>query len=230
MKTYKEFTEDYDLVHQTSKDLENLMADEYFGRNIVWHGYKGRMVKVDFDLSYPMWGNTFEEDKIEGLVDSIEQAEERYHLDAPLVSPSVITEADIIEYLRDEDGEHFSYDPLGVQLELTFGDDELDSYAKDPDEFLQDNTGYSLSEIKEYSEEDDDEDLASAVEMWREMETWLKEAIADKDGSIGIITFQVRDGNHRRVAAKRVGEPYFFGIVTTNDMRILGAELKDILL
>lgn len=214
-------------------------GDPYHGRNVTWFGEKGRVVRVGFHNSYPIWGNTFEQEKYESMVEAINNSEENYEFEMPLASPTRIGHRDVEEYLQDPD-EHYSYDPLGPGPELTFGDADIDEFVRDPDQWVKDELFVDLDDLNafmggnadfiDFDDEDEVELFTEAAEQYRGMIEAKKSAIENQEGSIGKIHFQIRDGNHRRVAAAKAGEPYFFAHVVSNDLQDAEEWLKDILI
>jgi hypothetical protein len=182
----EEYFEDLD---QETIDNEKKWGNIYYGRNIAWIGTAGKMVRADVNNIYPISGNIFDRTKIRSLVDKIAHAEERVYLYAPYGMVKKVDIQTIIESL-----EGYDHNPL------TTGDDELDEYIKDKEEYL------SIYDGEE------------KIEAQQEMEQELKKAIASNSGDLGEFIFQIRDGNHRAFAAKALGESYIWMSIAENQL------------
>jgi hypothetical protein len=185
-----EFGEHYDTLDKN----ETHMYDEYHGRNVIWLGETGKMVKATPENSEPIWGNIFDQDKIDQTADDIRYAEDKVKFYAPLAHPTIIDIQNVAENLQANAHDDLMYDPaIDDYHTYTTRDSELDAYLLDAEEFLGDN-----------SIDDDIESLEN------EMEDRRKLAQEEEWGDIGDISIQIRDGNHRRTAAFAAGEPYIW--------------------
>jgi hypothetical protein len=198
-------------------------ADLYYGRNVIWDGTEGRMVRVSAEHMEPIEGNIFDADKLHAIVSGIENAEDRLVFTAPYGEAHVITLTDIRESIKYGDAEP-----------LTLDDEELDQWLVDPDDFL-DEQGYDSADLKEYLNNpqaylefysDDPEEQAEMVEIFnqavvlrQEMQDQLVQAVAEGWGDLGQFRFQIRDGNHRGFGALAAGEPYIWMIISNNQMQ-----------
>lgn len=184
--------------HYSTLDADEKHGDEYYGRNVVWYGERGRMLKLTKENSEPIWGNTFDYDKIEETADAIKYAEDRVKFYAPLCDAVILDIQDIKENIEGKRHGDLMHDPVIDDVHtFSTGDSDLDEYIVDPEEYLDDNS---------YEDED-------RKELKQEMEDLKEQAIKEQWGNIGELFIQVRDGNHRRAAAFASGESVVWGIL-----------------
>jgi len=188
--------------HYEKLDDNQFNPDPYYARDVVWMGEKGRMIKLTPENSEPIWGNQFDTDKIRETAVAIRNSEERVKFNAPLVTPTIIDLENIADTIKGAAHNDLMWDPVidGFHIFST-GDDDLDQYIVDEEQYLDDNAW-------------DDEQRA---ELEQEMEQMKQDAISEQWGDIGDVFIQVRDGNHRRAAAFAYGEPFVYGLVVSND-------------
>jgi hypothetical protein len=198
-----EFSEHYGTLDKR----DTAGYDEYHGRYIVWLGEKGRMIKATPHNSEPIWGNIFDQDKINKTAEDIRYAEDNVKMYAPYGMATILDVQDVEENLQAAAHGDLMYDPAINDYHLyTTGDEELDAYLLDSEEFIGDNAF--------------DDDEIEALET--KMEQMKTEAQEDEWGDIGDISIQVRDGNHRRAAAFELGESYIWVTITDVDDKIKG--------
>jgi hypothetical protein len=184
-----EFGEHYDTLDKN----ETHLYDEYHGRNVIWLGETGKMVKATPENSEPIWGNIFDREKIEQTADDIRYADDKVKFYAPLAHPTIIDIQNVEENLQADAHGDLMYDPAIDDYHVySTGDAELDEYLLDSEGFLCDNS----------TDEDDT--------LENEMEDRKKLAQDEGWGDIGDISIQIRDGNHRRTAAFAAGEHYIW--------------------
>jgi len=192
----EQFAEDY--PESAAGTLEITLADKlYHGRNVIWRGTEGEMIRMRKEYLRSMPGNIWDPCKIAGIVAALQELPEKVVLDPGYGVPNVIGLVDVKESI-----EYADEDPDAV---LTTGDEELDRYLVDPDEVLD-----------EYEEDGYDRDNARKVLNER-----LQEAVANDEGDLGAIEFQVRNGNHRTFGALLSGEPYVWLLVDDNTLQDL---------
>jgi len=189
--------EDYDFpdIDKEEIEREKEWGNLYYGRNVIWIGQEGRMIRVKEEQYYPIWGNIFYPQKIENVVDKINYSPERVYFYAPYGLVSQIGLADIKE------AQQSSEEDLGHRQWST-GDDELDEYLRDRKEFIENN----------YSDEDEKEAEMKLNERLREVEEY-------EEGDCGEWVVQVRDGNHRVKGAFESGESYVYVMVANNQYK-----------
>jgi len=172
----------------------------YYGRNIIWDGIDGRMIRVYPHNVRAIAGNIFDADKLAAIVSGVDQAEERLVFTAPYGDVGVI-DLDLVKESLEYADEEEPY---------TTGDEELDRYLAEGDEYIADEL---------YLDPEDD------AEEWAEEKARLEEelaaAVANDEGDLGDFWVQIRDGNHRTFGAFASGEPYIYMIVTRNRIQDL---------
>lgn len=174
----------------------------YHGRNVVWIGSSGKMVRADAHYVYPIQGNIFYDEKISQLTDKINASSEKVILYAPYGDMSKV-DLNAVE-------ESIGYQEDYGHAALTTGDDDLDEYLKDKEEYLNDNAEY----------DDEYEIVAESYDKLKsELELQLKEAEESGSGDLGKFIFQIRDGNHRAFAAIEAGEKYIWIKISDNQMQ-----------
>lgn len=131
-ETSAEELEQGSITNEFVKSDDNL----YVGRHVVWDGIQGEMILVPKEYAYSVDGNIFYDDKIarvKQLVDRARYEGEYVKFDAPIVSPSFVDLATIAE-----DQQYYEY-TSGRGVALSSGDEELDKFLKDPEEWGNDN-------------------------------------------------------------------------------------------
>lgn len=180
-------------------EIDEHDGDFYYGRNVVWAGEQGRMVRADPDYLQHIWGNIFDPDKLAAIVSGIEEADDRLVFVAPYGTVGRIGLQDVKEsheYAEDE----------GLDRPYTTGNDELDRYLVDRDDVLD-----------EYGDEGD----LDRVQAEKDLDAALAEAVQDGAGDLGEWVVTIRDGNHRAFGALMAGEPYVYVMVSDNQMQDL---------
>ena len=95
--------------------------DRYYGRNVIWLGEDGAMVRVGRDFFHQIDGNIFDPDKLAAMIDGVENHPDRVEVVAPVVDASLVGPLTIGESIA-----YAEYDDL--DRPLSTGDDELDEY------------------------------------------------------------------------------------------------------
>lgn len=243
LEHYKD-SEYYEPIEPSRINQEKKFGNVYYGRNVAWVGYSGRMLRLNQDEIYAIEDNIFYDDKIEYFKELIEHSPDTVYLYAPYGELTVVTLQHIKESIEYGDDE---------EEVLTTGDEDLDEYismgkslylwshyliSKDAQVHVDDylnvyDSDLSGDEIfKFFIEEIEDpedlskEDFAGYRKLFDEihnlhikMENTLKDAVDNQDGDLGSIRFQIRDGNHRARAAFESGEPYIYAIVSDRQMQ-----------
>ena len=199
-------------------------SNPYYGKNVIWDGISGHMIRVYPQQAVAIDGNIFDPNKLAAIRDGIKEADNRVVFFAPYGTVSVVCPTRVkesIQYANDY--------PDHVK---TTGDDDLDLWLSDLDSFLEEK-GYKPREVEEWQRDpvelldyccDDDEDeraekaqeMQEALELLSEMQVMLDEAVEKNEGDLGDFEVTVQDGNHRAFGALLSGEPYFYMILEDN--------------
>lgn len=233
------FEEYYDEpIEQERIEQEKEAGNLYRGRNVVWIGDHGRMVRVSADEVAPIEDNIFDFAKMKAVRDHIENSDDYVYFQAAYGQASIIDIQDIIEtneaYL---DGRLDTDYPM-LDYPYSLGDDELDLYLVSPKDWheehlfslypdYQDFLKMSPEQLQELQEDDPDDYqmYIEEKEAHEEKKAELEQAIADKDGNLGEVNFTIRDGNHRAFGALAAGEPFIW-VIAHEDMTNPNIELK----
>jgi hypothetical protein len=200
---YGEF-EEYFPESASGELAEESPGDPYYGRNVVWLGEEGRMIRADPDYTQHIWGNIFDADKLAAVVSGIDEAEDRVWFYAPYGTATQIGLQEVKE-------SHDYFEDEGLDRPYTTGDEELDRFVVDRESVLD-----------EYGEEGDEE----RAEAERELSARLAEAVDRREGDLGQWVVSIRDGNHRAFGALVSGEPYVYVMVKDNQMQDLRQDEK----
>ena len=119
-------------------DFSSLKEDNhslYSGVDVIWDGYAGQMVRVPAEYVESMDLNEFDDSKLLRVQELVNEASNigRYvRFDAPIVRASLIELSDVAESQRTWEEED-TWD--GLDRPLSTGDEELDNFLKDPEEW-----------------------------------------------------------------------------------------------
>ena len=120
--------EDY-FPKTAAGEMEYSDENLYYGRNVMWDGDEGRMVRAYPEYTQHIWGNIFDADKLAAIVSGIEQAEDRLVFTAPYGTVGRIGLDEVKE-------SHEYFEDEGLDRPYTTGDEELDRFLVDEDEVL----------------------------------------------------------------------------------------------
>jgi len=142
-------------------DLDDIGDEQhlYYGRNVIWIGNKGQTVRLTADQVYPIWGNIFDADKINAVINKITNSEERIHMNTPYGEMSMISLDDVRDSIE--------YDDQTEHRILTTGDNELDEYLKYPDNYDDDEKVELESELR-YAAETQSGDIGNIIFQLRD--------------------------------------------------------------
>lgn len=188
-----------------SRELEPTDLDTvYEGRSVAWIGTEGRMMWVPAHYLRSRDSNPFYRGKLAEVVALVRQASPSDPISfypglgqATVIDKQLVAES--LQYRGSGDGAC----SIGSHAPWTTGDDELDEYLADPEQFIEDRAW-------------DDE---SATELRTEMEADLAEAVATNAGDLGEIEVQVRDGNHRVFGSIAGGESGVWMLIDDRQVR-----------
>lgn len=213
------YTDDYESYYEDI--VPSKMDDLFYGRNVIWIGEKGRVLKLSRDQVYPISGNIFNDEKISAVVSKIQNADERVYFYCPYGSAKIIDFSDIIESINYEDEDYGT---------LTTGNEELDNYIREGYIDSKGNVNKNIIKINLYDEDSIDE----FNETYNEIQDMIKYATEYEDGDIGRLIFQIRDGNHRAFGAFASGEPYVYAMISNSQLQDMeegfNTNLRDYLL
>ena len=145
----------YSDLDVTKGDTEHL----YYGRNVIWIGQKGQTVQLTADQVYPIWGNIFDNDKINAVINKIQNSEDRVHMYTPYGEMSKVS----LEDVRDS----IEYDDQTEHRILTTGDNELDEYLRYPDNY-DDDEKVELENELQYAAETQSGDIGNMIFQLRD--------------------------------------------------------------
>lgn len=105
----------------------------YEGRNVIWYGDPEQMIVVHKDDVEGMWGNIYDEDKMEEVVQLVTGHEDVVEFEAPYAHGNVVELVDIEEEQRSEIEGRFKIDYDGKEEAVSTGHEELDAYIAHED-------------------------------------------------------------------------------------------------
>jgi len=123
---YGAFEDYYPL--SAAGEMDTRHATLYCGRNVIWDGYAGQMIRAYPKYIQHISGNQFDADKLAAIVSGIDEAPDRVVITAPYGNVNFIDPQDVkesIEYAADE----------GLDEPYTTGDDDLDEWLVSPEKF-----------------------------------------------------------------------------------------------
>jgi hypothetical protein len=95
MQFQKEHNPDWESYYPPFRDDDPAMQKEenhFQGKNVTWIAEKGSTIWVDSDRVYPWWGNNFYNDKINAVVQNIQDGEGSTYFEAPYGHFTVVNE------------------------------------------------------------------------------------------------------------------------------------------
>lgn len=186
---------DYDLMAQLVDEMpDEEEGDVYRARRVRWLGQEGRMIRLDWDQVYAMQLNEFDASKVAAFAEMIRLGYEPV-IRAPAASLTWVDSDDVAQTQQAWTRNELWAD--GMTRPYTTGDDDLDEFLRDPDEF-----------VRFWADDEDDETAIRA-----EMTSRVEEAEEQQQGDLGKIVAQIRNGNHRTFGAQTADEPYLWAVV-----------------
>lgn len=197
-----QYTDYYEEIDLDDEDIDQdiLKYTPYYGRNVIWMGEKGRMIRCSPEYTSPIVGNIFDPDKLLAIKEYIENpdTERAVFTCCVLADPSIIDIDDVrdtqVSAKQDRLWEMYLDRPF------TTGDDELDEYL-----------------VAQY---EDDLDQYEAEELI-DFEDRIKESIENGEGDLGQYWITIRDGNHRVFGAFAAGERYIYAVVLKDSLDVV---------
>lgn len=219
-------------------DVKELSQVAY-GRNVVWYGDEDQMIMLLPDEVYGMWGNIYNPEKMDELVDMILNYPEPIEIECSYGLGHLIHLVGIHEEQTSYHNGSFQTDYDGKDNPASTGDKELDIYIGI--EYLNDifdtqndkliiffnknrmsvANNYKtpqqlMNEFKQLPI--DDESDVEAMSEFIDYEVNLKHAQDTNQGDFNKFMVQLRDGHHRVMAAIKAGEPKVFVNLSKGDI------------
>jgi len=232
LKEYYDTEVDAPFTTTLPDEIKN-RSNSYVGRGVTWYGDPDQMIVLHKSQVEGMWGNVYDNDKFNYLVDLIRTHEDNIEIECSYGIGDVIQLTDIVEHQTSERDGTFQTDYDGIDEPYSLGDEELDEYVSienlmdfddmslylddfDVAKVFNENRIYlalgkvSIEEVKEELSEvsDGSEQDIKALNEFIRYEKMLKEALNNKDGDLGTFKVQIRDGHHRVMGAIEAGEEY----------------------
>lgn len=224
-----------DYFNEKLPDEQKRGTNMYVGRGVTWYGEPAQMIVVRADQVEGMWGNIYDDAKLNEVVNMIRYSEDNVEFECSYGIGGVINLTDIIEEQQAVKRDSFIIDYDGKEEPASFNDEELDDYVGS--EYIDDSDIYFNLEdadmtdfmekyrfqlaqgkmneqaiIDRYNQELGE--LASVEEnkedlaLYIDIEKRVKDAIQNQEGDIGKFMVQLRDGHHRVMGAIKAGEQY----------------------
>ena len=89
-----DYEEYYPPFEEGKSELSNTQH-HYHGRNVIWVAEEGQTLWVDSNDVYPIEGNKFNYEKVNGLMDRIGDAEDKIYLYAPTGTATKVDSSEI---------------------------------------------------------------------------------------------------------------------------------------
>lgn len=204
-----------EMVRSWAPDPEEIDPDDIYSSDRVdWIGIQGQMMKLGWDQIHAFPGNPFVPSRVAAFRDIIRDSHDRPLLYAPPVQLYRVSLEDVRDtndaQVRDE-----LFESHGMSRPFTSGDEELDEFLADEEDFLQ-----------TYADDEEDEQTLRSDMLLRS-----ERAIEEQSGDLGKIVAQLRDGNHRSFGAQLAGEDEIWVTVRflqgPDDMQHLGLREED---
>jgi len=218
-----------DYFDVTLPDNIKRLSNRYVGRGVTWYGDPNQMIVIHKDYVDGMWGNIYDMDKFNHVVEMIRDGEDNVEFECSYAMGNVIGLVDVKEHQEAVYSGRFEIDYEGVTKAASTGDDVLDVYIGNED-YIDEEYGPSSEEVsnffkknkyalveggksvdnlkREFLNLDYDEDDEYIFDEFIELETSLKDVVDGELGDLGDFRIQLRDGHHRVMGAIEAGERY----------------------
>ncbi len=182
--------------HYEPLDEDNLDERESSSDHLVWVGNGADMIRVPRAYTSAREDNIFDFEKLAAVRDAVaNKSGERLYFHAPYAQAMRISEDEVALSQQTAARETMLlFTELGVTRPFTTGDDELDEYLLDKDEFLIENASRSSRALRS--------------KMARAMESRLVVASKLPQSDLGKLWVRLRDGHHRVFGAFMAGETW----------------------
>lgn len=228
----RNFVSEEDHFNAQLPDDVKKHAKRFIGRNVVWYGDPEQMILIPAEDVHGMWGNIYDSEKLQFVVDLIKDSPERVEFECSYAMGGVVDLIDIKEHQEAEVQDRFMTDYEGHDKPYSTGDAELDKYIGtdnfEDQDFIQYATiepvvieffekfkyGIVNGEVTEesltqmFNKANPTESEQSAFEEFLSLEVTLAEAFSNETGDINKFKVQLRDGHHRVMGAIKAGEQY----------------------
>jgi hypothetical protein len=230
-----------DYFDATLPDNIKRLSNRYVGRGVTWYGDPNQMIVIHKDYVDGMWGNIYDSDKFNYVVELIDGSEENVEFDCSYAIGNVIGLADIREHQEAVYSGRFDIDYEGVTRAASTGNNVLDAYIGNED-YMDEEYGLSTDELirffrknkyalvegvksvdelrDEFLELEYDDNDEYAFDEFIDMEESLKYTVDNEFGNIGDFRIQLRDGHHRVMGAIEAGENYICVNLDKGDVKL----------
>jgi hypothetical protein len=117
-----------EYYNSTIDDVAKKSSNEYVGKNVKWYGDHEKMIVIHKDYVDDLWGNIFDQDKIDSLVNMINESEDYIEIECSYGFGDVVDLSEIAEHQEAENSGRFGTDYDGHSKPYSLGDDDLDMY------------------------------------------------------------------------------------------------------
>lgn len=228
---------------------EGLLKEDYFNwelptrvkklstrvelKQVTWYGNPEQMIILRADEVHGMWGNIYDNNKLDYVVNMIKSGDEdrKPEFECSYGMGNVISIIDIEEEQRAFHGGHFESE-YEKDRPASTGDEELDEYIGTEEitdlDFVSDNVSnpdiikffdkHKLSIVFGEATPDElmerlgllnpDEEELEAIEEFIRLGVEIKKAMDTNQGDFNKFMVQLRDGHHRVMGAIKAGETH----------------------
>lgn len=253
---FNSFVKEYygdDFEPEVNPDSKNDAAI-YKTNFIIWYGTKGKSVIAPIEMFDSTEGNIYVNGKVDRLVELIKNSDEPIELETAYCIPYKLDVVMMSEILGSNRREEYEYEYINKKV--TTGNSDLDdyiSYFNDVDdtmkifeyidhEYIPIMDKYHMrialgsSTVQEFKAElvsfvrNNGLDVSEAREFYEYVITTeheLFEAIKENQGDLNTIRLQLRDGNHRYQACKKLGMSYYMSDLAIANTNLTIEEISD---
>ncbi len=229
------YDDDSDREQHFTKTLPDEIkqrSNRYIGRGVTWYGDPGRMIVIDAENVYGMFGNIYDDNKFDSVVNMISKSYENVEFECSYGLGSVVTFMIIKEEQQSEHSGNFETDYNGHDKPVSTGNSDLDDYVgtEDISDLPYFNSSISQERVLEFFEKyrfsliegnstvetlnsifqslSPTEDEKDAYQVFIDLEENLVQAEENEYGDFGTFKVQLRDGHHRVMGAIEAGEKF----------------------
>lgn len=205
------------------------LSNKYEGNRVIWYGDPDQMIVVHKDQVHGMYGNVYDSQKLQYVVDMIQNVEnfDKVEFECSYGLGDVISLDNVMEEQEAYMGGRFESDYMELDEPHTTGDENLDQYLgseyfDDIDDFYEiddDNLRFlerykTLIANGNMSPDAIQQEMTNklgnieGLNQFLQFEQELKNSVQNKEGDLGKFEVQLRDGHHRVMGAIKAGEEY----------------------